>query len=115
MFKLQQRYYWGSRKWAHFYSRRSLVEGSYGNRKNVSTENMRRGQFQRFGLVWVHIVMGLNNASYNLRILENWCGHHPDHSANDHPLIAKPEDCSVGFVAVDSVEWDLIQRHRAAA
>jgi hypothetical protein len=116
VFKLQQRFYWGSKDWARIYSRRSLVEGSYGNRKNVSTENLRRGQFQIFGLVWVHIVMGLNNASYNLRMLENWCERHPDATANTHPLIAVPDaDRTIGFVTVDPAEWDLIHKHRDAA
>jgi hypothetical protein len=41
--KLSQRLYWGSEDWTLRYKQRTYVEGSYGNRKNNSTENLRRG------------------------------------------------------------------------
>lgn len=62
--------------------------------------------------------MGLNNASYNLRMLQNWCERHPDATANSHFLVNQPDpdnEVKLGFVAVDSAEWALIQQHRGAA
>lgn len=113
-FKLMQRRTWGSERWLRIWNRRSYVEGSYGNRKNTSTENLRRGQFQVFGLVWAHIVMGLVNASYNLRMLENWCDRHPDHGLDHHPLIANEPVPTCGYLAVTAEEFALLMRARQA-
>ena len=70
--KLQQPHYWGSKIWGKMFNRRTSVEGSYGNRKNVSTENLRRGLFQSMGLPWSNIVDNLVAAVYDLRVLQNW-------------------------------------------
>ena len=88
--KLQQPFYWGSEKWQRMYQRRTYVEGTYGNRKNVSTENMRRGLFQRMGLPWANIVIGLVAASYNLRMLQSWHDRSGDGDPN-HPLLQRDE------------------------
>ncbi len=112
IFKLMQRYYWGGPHWEPYYAHRTYVEGSYGNRKNVSTENLRRGLIQIFGLTWTHIVLGLVNASYNLRILENWYerqGHlRPDLA--DNLLVVEDTADIVGFVAVSAAEYDQLRR-----
>lgn len=70
--KLYQRLYWFSDRWQKMYRRRTYVEGSYGNRKNVSTENLRRGLFQSMGLPWSNFVVSLVAASYNVRMIMNW-------------------------------------------
>jgi hypothetical protein len=70
--KLYQRFYWLSDTWQKMYRRRTYVEGSYGNRKNVSTENLRRGLFQSMGLPWANFVVSLVAASYNARMIMNW-------------------------------------------
>ena len=70
--KHTQPFYWGSSQWRAMYSRRTYVEGSYGNRKNPSTENMRRGLFRSTGLVWANLVVSMTAASYNLRMVQNW-------------------------------------------
>lgn len=83
-----QKEYWGSVRWWNKWRKRTYVEGSYGNRKNSATEDLRRGQFAVVGLHWIFLVMTMTNASYNLRILRNW------HARTglgdpDHPLLAK--------------------------
>lgn len=91
--KLVQQHYWGSRSWNRVYGNRTYVEGSYGNRKNPSTEDLRRGLFRVVGLPWVHINMAAVNSSYNLRMLRNWhdrTGRGP----SDHPLLTTDPDRS---------------------
>ena len=87
--KLIQRLYWASRKWTAMWNKRTYVEGSYGNRKNASTEALRRGLFRVTGLHWVMLVMTLVNANYNHRMLRNW---HDRTGLGDptHPLL-RPE------------------------
>jgi hypothetical protein len=77
------------------YSKRTYVEGSYGNRKNPSTENMRRGIFRCVGIVWANLAIGMSAASYNQRMLRNWHDRTGGHA--DHPLLA-PSDENHGFV-----------------
>lgn len=84
--KLAQPHYWGSPKWEREWNKRSAVEGTYGNRKNQSTENMRRGLHRHTGLTLTHLVIALVNASYNLRILRNW-HERTDLGPSDHPLL----------------------------
>ena len=84
--KLQQPNYHGSKKWDSFYGLRTYVEGSYGGRKNTSTENLRRGLFQRTGLPWANLVVSLTAASYNLRLVQNWHERSGDGDSN-HPLL----------------------------
>lgn len=86
--KLQQVFYWGSETWERMFMRRTFVEGSNGGRKNVSTENVRRGHSQRVGLPWAMVVATLDAASYNLRLLRNW---HDRSGMGDptHPQLAR--------------------------
>jgi hypothetical protein len=93
--KHAQPLYWGSRQWRQTYAKRTYVEGSYGNRKNPSTENMRRGIFRSVGIVWANLAIGMAAASYNLRMLRNWHERTGGHA--DHPLLA-PDDVNHGFV-----------------
>ena len=86
--KLHQIHYWGSKAWETMFARRTYVEGSYGGRKNVSTENLRRGLFQSMGLPWANIVVSLVAASYNLRLLQNWHDRSGDGDVN-HPLLRR--------------------------
>ena len=70
--KLMQFLYWGSRAWRAMYARRTYVEGCYGNRKNGSTENLRRGFFRSVGLPWANLTVSMSAASYNARMIQNW-------------------------------------------
>jgi hypothetical protein len=93
--KTIQPFYWGSRKWRRHYRRRTYVEGSYGNRKNPSTENMRRGMFRSVGVTWANLVIAMAAASYNTRMIRNW--HDRTGLQADHPLLA-PDDPDYGFM-----------------
>ena len=101
--KLQQEHYWGSERWTRKWKRRTYVEGSYGNRKNTSTENMRRGQFRVTGIAWVNIVVGRAAASYNLRMLRNW-QQRTGKLDPAHPLVAAPPP-DHGFVMLTEEEY----------
>jgi hypothetical protein len=74
--KLSQRLYWCSREWMALFALRTYVEGSYGNRKNSSTENLNRNLHRFTNLAMANIVMSLVNSSYNLRMLQNWHKRH---------------------------------------
>lgn len=84
--KLMQRDYWGSDAWLREWNKRTYVEGAYGNLKNPSTENVRRGHFRVTGLPNVTIVAALAAAAYDRRILLNWAKHNK-RTDPDHPLL----------------------------
>lgn len=112
--KLLQPHYWGSSAWKRCFDKRTYVEGTYGNRKNVNTENMRRGQFRFTGIALVNLVVGLSAACYNLRIIRNW---HERTGMGDptHPLLARPEP-DYGFVRLSELERDaLMAQYRTNA
>jgi hypothetical protein len=70
--KSRQRHYWGSREWISSFSRRSRVEGWFGNLKNDSTEALNRGSFRVMGLCKTSIMLGIYAATTNLRLLRRW-------------------------------------------
>ncbi len=104
--KLAQPLYWGSKRHSKMFNKRTYVEGSYGNRKNASTENLRRGLFRSTGLVWVNLIVTLSAASYNTRMLRNW---HERTGLGDpnHPLLTVDEEM-FGFVFLSAAERDAI-------
>jgi hypothetical protein len=114
--KLSQRLYWGSKTWVKRFRKRTYVEGSYGNRKNQSTENLRRGIHRFSSITMQHLVMTLVNASYNLRMLRNWHerqeakpGHVCDLCVKGlHPLLKKFEQPQVIFHS-DTKTWQAFQ------
>jgi hypothetical protein len=84
--KLMQEHYWGSDEWEAAWNKRTYVEGSYGNRKNPSTENLRRGHFRTTGITLVNLMTAMAAASYNLRMLRAW--HERTGLGDpDHPLL----------------------------
>lgn len=58
----------GSHKWFISWSRRSLVEGFYGNLKNEACENLNRGTIRVRGLVKTGILVAFAVASANMRL-----------------------------------------------
>jgi hypothetical protein len=89
--KLIQTHYWGSETWEHEYAKRTYVEGSYGNRKNPSTEDLRRGHLRITGIAAVQVATAMSAAAYNLRILRNW--HQRTNLGNDnHPLLQADQE-----------------------
>jgi hypothetical protein len=74
--KSRQRHYWGSRDWIKAFSRRSRVEGWFGNLKNDSTEALNRGAFRVMGLAKTSLMLGVYAAATNLRLLRSWTRRH---------------------------------------
>ena len=114
--KHEQPHYWGSPEWQQVYNRRTYVEGSYGIRKNPAAENVDRGQNQVFGLVWIHLVHTLVNASYNLNRLTSWAARNPDHPNAHHPVLHidmgnDPVD-HIGAVFITAAEYAHLQTLR---
>ncbi|MDT4894257.1 MAG: hypothetical protein QOE97_3292, partial [Pseudonocardiales bacterium] len=70
--KSRQRHYWGSRNWIRSFSRRSRVEGWFGNLKNDSTEALGRGRFRVMGLAKTSLMLAIYASATNLRLLHNW-------------------------------------------
>lgn len=65
---LAQRDLHGSHKWFVSWSRRSLVEGFYGNLKNEACENLNRGTIRVRGLVKTGLLVAFAVASANIRL-----------------------------------------------
>jgi hypothetical protein len=70
--KYQQEQYLGSHKWRASYSRRTYVEGAFGNLKNHRTGNIHRGFMQNEGQPLVTLALTAAVVAYNLRELETW-------------------------------------------
>ena len=70
--KSRQRHYWGSPTWIKAFSRRSRVEGWFGNLKNDSTEALNRGAFRVVGICKTSIMLTIYAAATNLRLLRAW-------------------------------------------
>ncbi len=100
--KLQQDDYWGSDTWERENAKRTYVEGSYGNRKNPSTEDLRRGHVRLTGIAAVQVATAMAAAAYNLRMLRNW---HDRTGAgdDDHPLL-EPAEETYGWVYLTQTE-----------
>jgi len=92
------------------YRKRTYVEGSYDNRKNPTTENMRRGLFRSTGLVWANLVISLCAASHNERMLRNW---HERSGRGDpaHPLL-QPDAENHGFLFLTAAQAALLDGQR---
>jgi len=71
-YKSRQRHYWGSRDWINSFSRRSRVEGWFGNLKDRSREALTRGAFRVMGLCKSSLMLGIYAAATNLRLLDAW-------------------------------------------
>ncbi len=69
-YKSRQRHYWGSRDWISSFSRRSRVEGWFGNLKDRSREALGRGAFRVMGLCKSSLMLGVYAAATNLRLLD---------------------------------------------
>ena len=93
---------------------RTYVEGTYGNRKNRSTEDLTRGYFRITGLALVNIATAFAAVSYNLRILRNW-QERTGLGDPTHPLL-QPEPENYGFVCLTKEQAEHIaDAHRPEA
>jgi len=70
--KARQRHYWGSAEWIGAFSRRSRVEGWFGNLKSENTEALGRGAFRVMGIAKTTIMLGIYSAATNMRLLRTW-------------------------------------------
>jgi hypothetical protein len=70
--KARQPHYWGSRSWIAAFSRRSRVEGWFGNLKSENAEALGRGAFRVVGLCMTSLMLGMYSAATNLRLLRAW-------------------------------------------
>jgi hypothetical protein len=111
--KLMQKHYWGSAKWESKYRMRTFIEGAFGNCKNHTRENMRRGLTRHAGLPMQHIVIALINASYNLRILRNW--HERGTLTIDHPLLVPDPGPGAWEYLTEAETRAILDRHIEAA
>ena len=99
--KHQQRRYWGTPRWAKAFSRRTYVEGVFGQQRNKNLEALGRGQHQFMGIAANTVVFALIAASYNLRALRNWNNQQPN-PIDDHPLLVDIEEGIIGSENHDS-------------
>ncbi|QBI20143.1 hypothetical protein ER308_11600 [Egibacter rhizosphaerae] len=106
--KLDQPFYWGSRKWRASYDRRTYVEGFFGNVQNASAENLRRGFVRTTGLGPIRLMLAITAAACNVRQLRNW---HADTGLGDpeHPLLA-PDEANHGFVELTADQAETLDR-----
>lgn len=109
--KVMQSEYWGTSKWRAKYNKRSVVEGSYGNRKNIDAENLRRGHHRAGGIGRSMLYSIGAVASYNMRMLRNW-HERTGQGDPDNPLL-RPDDIVYGYAALSEAE--LAERLRAAS
>jgi hypothetical protein len=70
--KLRQKNYWGSEAWWADYSRRTHVEGMFGNLRNPDTQNIKRGFCRVFGLVKTSFMLTFEAMAVNIRLLRVW-------------------------------------------
>lgn len=69
---LYQRDRWGTPAWEKSYSRRTRVEGYFGNLKGSATEYLQRGAFRVFGLAKVSLMLLAFVVATNLRLVRRW-------------------------------------------
>jgi hypothetical protein len=70
--RARQRHYWGSADWIAAFSRRSPVEGWFGNLKSENTEALGRGAFRVMGIAKTTLMLGIYSAATNMRLLRAW-------------------------------------------
>lgn len=70
--KLRQKDYWGSPAWIASFSRRSHIEGIFGNLRNPSTQNIKRGFCRVVGLVKTSLMITFQAMAANIRLIRQW-------------------------------------------
>ncbi|MDX6244516.1 MAG: hypothetical protein QOE76_2239 [Frankiales bacterium] len=78
--KIRQRLYWGSPAWIASFSRRTYIEGIFGNWKSPKTENVRRGWTFVTGIVKTSLMVACVTVAANLRLLRKWATRVGDHT-----------------------------------
>ncbi len=70
--KLRQRDDWGSPQWIESFARRTHIEGIFGNLRNQSTQNIKRGFCRVVGLVKTSLMLTFEVVAANIRIVRQW-------------------------------------------
>jgi len=70
--KLRQRDPWGSPKWIDSIVWRSASEGIFGNLRNQSTQNVKRGFCRVVGLVKTSLMLTFEVVAANIRLVRKW-------------------------------------------
>jgi hypothetical protein len=70
--KLRQRDPWRSPKWIDSFARRSAIEGIFGNLRNQSTQNIKRGFCRVVGLVKTSLMLTFEVVAANIRLVRKW-------------------------------------------
>jgi hypothetical protein len=83
--------YWGDHRWLTSWTRRTYVEGAFGNLKNPNTENVHRGLFRFTGLPLVSLAVVAAVCATNIRQLRNWHQRTGNGHPNDPLLAPEPE------------------------
>jgi hypothetical protein len=108
--KLEQSLYWGGEKWRHRNALRTYVEGIFGNIKNPSTEDVRRGFFRLTGLAKVNFAVAMAVVAFNLRIVR---GNAQLFTAGDGDLLLQEDEPCEGFLYLSSHEAAAVLAMRA--
>ena len=98
LIKLAQRDYWGSPEWQASYGRRAHVESIFGNLRNPSTQNIRRGFCRVTGLIKTTLMLAFEVMAANLRLVREWTARTGENSDPLHEPF--PED--FGFEEIDA-------------
>lgn len=112
--KLMQEHYFGSQEWQSLWSKRTYVEGLFGQMKNQSLENLGRGHIRAPGLVLHNLAVTLAAVSHNMRAIRNW---HEATGLGDpaHPLL-QPDQESHGFERLTAAQaQDIADQFRPPA
>jgi hypothetical protein len=115
--EIWQKEYWGSHPWRlsnNRRTRRTYVEGVFGNLKNASAENVTRGTFRITGLARVPLFLGIAATAHNIRQLRNWNTKY-DLGDPQHPLLtAESETYLLHVTPTDYQEYEDFQKWKAA-
>lgn len=95
--KLRQEHPWGTPEWTASQSRRTQVEGFFGNLKNSSTGNIKRGWCRVRGLVKTSLMFVCAAAATNIRLLRVWA----KRVGYSGELLCEPDDADYGFEELD--------------
>ncbi len=97
--KLRQKYRWGSDDWIADFTRRTYVEGGFGELRNPALGALARGKFCVTGIIKVTFMLAALIAASNMRRLATWAATHNIDS--DDPALAPVTDDDWAFEELD--------------
>ena len=93
--KLRQTHRWGSDSWIKDYTRRTYVEGSFGELRNPALGALARGKFCIIGLIKVTLMLAALAAASNARRITTWATN--QQVISDDPALAPVTDDDWAF------------------